>query len=89
MKLDEIKINVIDIGKEFNEILRNKKTSGYLLGENVSIALIDTIKVRNNENASLELSKKRGLHLTIDGVHLNAIGAEIYKNSINKQILIG
>ncbi|KQS37784.1 hypothetical protein ASG14_19725 [Pedobacter sp. Leaf194] len=43
-------------------------------------------KACKTTNGSNELSSKRNLRLTIDGVHLNSNGAKIFKSVIDKQI---
>ena len=34
------------------------------------------------------LSRKRGLHVTIDGVHLNSTGADLFRRAVEEQILL-
>ncbi len=47
----------------------------FVLGKNPGVTLTDIVVPRIGE-LDLRLSKRRGLHLTIDGVHLNQVGAK-------------
>ena len=64
-KLNRIKVRVN------KEIIKKKRD----LLESV---LFDKRKSKTAERSD-RLSKKRSLHLTIDGIHLNSKGAEIYE----------
>lgn len=74
-------VTLIDVGKKFDDFLSGKTTTEYLLDDFFSNFVKDA---HNNisEEAAKELSLKRGLFLTIDGVHLNKIGSDLYSEII-------
>ena len=78
------KIDYINIRKEFVEYLETK-----VIGDYIPIKAIDIKNdgddMRNGKNVD-EISEKRALHITIDGVHLNTLSAEMIANSIQKYL---
>ena len=62
------------IDEEFNKLLLNSNNKYFL--DNIFNTVFDVFKPINS------LSKKRKLKLTIDGIHLNLLGANIYKQEI-------
>ncbi len=62
----------------FDGFLQDKQQSSYCLDNFWAVTIID--KMTNRFIA------KRGLHLTIDGVHLNKKGAEIFAGSILEKL---
>lgn len=70
-----------DVGLEFDKAIINKHCSNYYLDSFFSMTYSDPKKCKV-KNGSIEISKKRGLYLTIDGVHVNSHGAEIYRKVI-------
>jgi lysophospholipase L1-like esterase len=73
-------VRFIDLRNIFVERLENKKISNYLPMKLVSIKKdVDTLKTDPIIDSK---SKERGLHLTLDGVHINSIGANIIAREI-------
>lgn len=73
-------VDFIDIRREFREYLQDKKISTYLPLK-ASEMKQDGIDIRSGKNVDL-ISESRKLHLTIDGVHINTLGASLIANSI-------
>jgi len=74
----------IDTRKEFISMLSTKKPSEFILnsiGRDVIAAWI-----LNDPERVKKKSKKRGLYLTLDGVHLNETGAELVANIFLERI---
>jgi lysophospholipase L1-like esterase len=61
------------------------KTNDYFLENYFNTAWLDKLRSRMPGSADA-LSKKRKLHLTIDGLHLNSEGARFYMDEIEKQV---
>lgn len=74
-------VHLIDVGKRFDAHLIQLETTPYLLDDFFSNFVKDAHNEISEEAAS-ELSQKRGLFLTIDGVHLNGKGAALYTEII-------
>jgi len=74
----------IDLQAVFSPLLKNKLVSPYL-PKSVS-KLFLSIFFRKSDREIEEQAIKRKLHYTIDGVHLNAAGAEIAANEVMKKI---
>lgn len=78
-------IKIVDIGNVFSSYLtKRKKISSYLMPEYIKIYSDSLFTVLNY--FSRRLSQIRGLYLTIDGVHLNDVGAKIYAKELMKVI---
>jgi len=75
-----------DISQEFDSILNSNIQTNFLLDRFIDTVYFDSKKCQKIGGAD-KLSKKRKLQLTIDGVHLNSIGANLYKQTIEKQII--
>lgn len=73
-------ITYLDIRNEFIAYLQDKHISDYL-PYNLYDLLKDVKHIHSNEGVD-EQSKARGLHVTLDGVHINSIGAEIIIHNI-------
>jgi lysophospholipase L1-like esterase len=72
---------LVDVARAFDGELRNlDKPSAYLLNRHVSV-FVDTLITAPEAGADY-LSKRRGLHLTVDGVHLNSRGARLYAETV-------
>ena len=70
----------VDLRNIFVERLTGKKISGYLPYSIVSIKKdVDTLHSTGIIDSK---SKERGLHLTLDGVHINSIGANIIAREV-------
>gem|GEM_PF-2344286 len=72
-----------DVGAAFDDLLGNE-------GKDVEIRTLGDIAVSGYSSVSLSalrrLSRNRGLKLTIDGVHLNEQGAQVYRRSVSPVI---
>ncbi len=66
-------IDVINVRENFLHLLKGKITSRYLPLK--LIDLYNDVTKLKNINQVDEISHSRGLYLTLDGVHLNSIGA--------------
>ncbi len=74
-------VPLADVGAGFDGVLSARECRDYFLPKPLATLFFDTWKSRTSGGAD-ELSSKRRLHLTIDGVHLNARGARIYEDTI-------
>lgn len=76
----------LDMRTIFEEHL-SKTTSSEYIGTNPFRVMVDVFFYKKTKKVD-ELSKKRGLQLTLDGIHLNSLGAEIvaavYESTINQ-----
>ena len=82
---NENNLSYLDLYNEYKEYLKDKHISDYL-----PMKIIELLKdVKGLSSASLtdQKSKERGLHLTLDGVHINSEGAKIISNAIIDEIL--
>lgn len=79
--------SLVDVGALFDGYLRRCRTRDYLLESFFNTAFSDKFQCKVLGCADY-LSKKRRLHLTIDGVHLNSRGANIYRDETEKQIKV-
>lgn len=77
-------IDYLDIHSDFVAYLKDKDTVDYL-PESLFRTGIDATVLRTDEQVDQE-SQSRGLHLTLDGVHLNSKGATIVSNRILKYL---
>ena len=77
-------VGLVDAGALFDGYLRRYKTKSYLLEDFFNTVFFDRFWCR--VGCPDHLSKKRGLYLTIDGVHLNKEGAKIYYIEMKKQL---
>ena len=75
-----------DIAEKFQEELGGLNTQDYCLENFSNTAFFDLVSC--SMGMADNLSAKRKLHLTIDGVHLNSKGAKIFKEEIDKAILL-
>ena len=76
---------LVDAGALFDGYLRRCRTKNYLLEGFLNTKYFDKFQC-NVLGCPDYLSRKRRLHLTIDGVHLNSRGANIYRDETEKQI---
>lgn len=77
-------VTYLDVYDIFEKYLRDKETVEYL-PESLYRTGMDVAVLRDNQSADKE-SESRGLHLTLDGVHLNSRGASILSEEIIKHI---
>lgn len=79
-------VSFLNLQSVFEKQLANVTSSDYI-GTNVLRIMMDVLLYKN-ANRIDKLSKKRGLHYTLDGIHFNSIGAEIvaeeYANMIQR-----
>jgi lysophospholipase L1-like esterase len=75
-----------DVSERFQEELSHLKTQDYCLDNFSNTAFLDLLSC--SMGMVDNLSAKRKLHLTIDGVHLNSRGAKIFKEEVDKAILL-
>lgn len=80
----EEELGLVDAGALFDGYLRRYKTHNYLLEDFFNMTWFDRIWCRLG--CQEHLSKKRGLYLTVDGVHLSKEGAKIYYIETKKQL---
>jgi hypothetical protein len=73
--------SLADVGKAFRGILSGLETQSGFLMESVSCTLTDTFRCLTPRGAD-RLSGRRGLVLTMDGVHLNRCGARLYAETV-------
>ncbi|MBN1410820.1 MAG: hypothetical protein JW969_08235 [Spirochaetales bacterium] len=73
----EKNVELVDIAEEFNRVLQNAPCQDYLMDDIFPSYIFDVWKSKTKKGLD-RLSQKRLLHLTIDGIHLNSRGAEIY-----------
>jgi len=76
---------LVDAGALFDGYLRRCRTKNYFLESFFNARYFDKFQC-SVLGCHDQLSKKRRLHLTIDGVHLNSRGANIYRDETEKQI---
>lgn len=73
-------LTYLDIHDEFKEYLKDKRISDYL-PKKINVLLKDVKRL--TESALVDQkSMDRGLHLTLDGVHINSNGAKIISEAI-------
>lgn len=77
--------SLVDAGALFDGYLRRCRTKDYLFDSFFNTAFYDKFQCRVL-GCSDYLSKKRKLHLTVDGVHLNTRGAKIYRDETERLI---
>ena len=75
-----------DIAAIFDPYLSKRKTNSFFLERFINTAWLDAFQCRVLNRADA-LSRRRGLHLTIDGLHLNSRGGVIWLHEIEKQLL--
>ncbi|KAA9340925.1 SGNH/GDSL hydrolase family protein [Adhaeribacter soli] len=78
---------IADPTVEIDTILSQKQTRNYFLESFFHTAWFDLVGCAFG--FADYLSRKRGLHLTIDGCHLNSRGAAIFKQEIEREIMAG
>jgi len=69
------RIEYLDVRTVFIERLTGKCVSNYLPRNVIRVAL-DALTLRSDEQVDKK-SAERGLHLTLDGIHLNSAGAQL------------
>ncbi|MBC8053184.1 MAG: hypothetical protein H7Y13_08970 [Sphingobacteriaceae bacterium] len=82
----EMNCILADVSDAFQAELSSIKTEDYCADIFSNTAFLDLINC--NLGLADNLSKKRKLHLTIDGIHLNSKGARIFKEKLETAILL-
>ena len=75
-----------DVAQEMDSALGTKTQTDYILNSFLNSIYFDK-RICKKAGGAETLSRKRNLVLSIDGVHLNATGALIYKQTIERLIL--
>lgn len=78
-------IGLVDVGEQFNQILRESDCRDYFMSNLLESVLLDSWRSKTTKAAD-KLSRSRLLHLTIDGIHLNSKGAEIYSKLFTEKM---
>jgi lysophospholipase L1-like esterase len=81
---DHENVGYLDLRADFIAALDGRQISSYLPTSATRIVL-DTLLLRRNEQIDHQAAT-RGLHLTLDGVHLNTNGAGLVAESFSKAI---
>jgi lysophospholipase L1-like esterase len=68
-------VTYIDLRQKFIDRLAGKPISDYI-PRYVTRTIADTLRLRTRKRVD-RMSARRGLHLTLDGVHLNGVGADL------------
>ena len=81
------RVEYLDLRAVFIQRLAGKSVSDYMPTSPVRVAL-DALTLRSNEQIDRKATE-RGLHLTLDGIHLNSVGAELVAEAFLKAITGG
>jgi lysophospholipase L1-like esterase len=82
----DFNLHLADVAPKFDKLLHKQNNRNYLLESFFNTAALDLFSCKYLHRAD-EISRARNLLLTIDGVHLNSRGAEIFMKEIEKQLL--
>jgi lysophospholipase L1-like esterase len=69
------RVEYLDVRTAFVQKLMGKCISDYMPRSVIRVAL-DALTLKDNERINRKAAE-RGLHVTLDGIHLNSLGAEI------------
>ena len=81
------RVEYLDLRAVFVQRLAGKSVSDYMPTSPVRVVL-DALTLRSNEQIDRKATE-RGLHLTLDGIHLNSVGAELAAEGFLKAIAGG
>jgi lysophospholipase L1-like esterase len=70
-----------------DQLLSQRRTRDYFLESFFNTAFSDEVVCKVPGGADW-LSRKRGLHVTIDGGHLNSVGADLFRRALEEQLLL-
>jgi lysophospholipase L1-like esterase len=70
-----------------DQLLAQRQTRDYFLESFFNTAFSDEVVCKVPGGADW-LSRKRGLHVTIDGGHLNSVGADLFRRALEAQLLL-
>ncbi len=73
-----------DVGRAFDDAVRGAEPSDFFLDPFLGM-LFDSLYSRTRRGVTA-LSRRRGLLLTIDGVHLNYAGATLYRDALREHL---
>lgn len=76
------KVEFLDLRPAFARVLAAQPISDYT-PQNAVRVILDVLTLQNNEQVD-RMAARRGLHLTLDGLHLNSAGARIVADSLLK-----
>ncbi|MBS7528251.1 SGNH/GDSL hydrolase family protein [Fusibacter paucivorans] len=82
---DKYGVVLIDIASVFDHYLQMCMTNDYLMNDFFRAFVIDSKVIKSHQYLN-DLSAERGLNLTIDGVHLNDTGSDLYTDTIAKSL---
>jgi len=74
----------LDIRKVFIDVLKNRDISSYMPLSILELGK-DVTRLKTAQSVD-QKSKERGLHVTLDGVHINSEGANIIASNIVKEL---
>ncbi|MFS1519548.1 SGNH/GDSL hydrolase family protein [Bacillus sp. SCS-151] len=77
-------VTYLNLHDNFEKKLNGKNSSDYISTSTIRI-LIDVLFYKNINRID-RLSEKRGLYYTLDGIHLNSVGATLVANQYEKMI---
>ena len=78
---EQTDVPIADVGRAFDRALEERSCRDYCMKNLLSLRTFDKWRSKTHGRVDM-LSRSRHLNLTIDGVHLNSRGAEIYANTI-------
>ena len=78
------RVEYLDLRKAFIQKLSGQRISDYLPTSVIRVA-VDALWLRSKEQVDRKAAE-RGLHLTLDGIHLNSAGAELVAEAFLKAI---
>ena len=81
--VEKYDVKLIDVGILFDQYLSNCVTNHYLLEDFFRAFVVDSKVIKTTQFLN-NLSEERKLNVTIDGVHLNEIGANLYFEAFEK-----
>lgn len=73
------KVEFLDLRPAFARALAAKPISGYTPQSAIRV-ILDALTLQSDEQVD-RMAARRGLHLTLDGLHLNSVGARIVADS--------
>lgn len=85
VKEDFQDIELIPLSDYVENRLKDQMVSSYLLNDFFS-NFVRNARIPLTEKEADALSSKRKLHLTIDGIHLNSQGAEVFAQTMEKHL---
>lgn len=81
----DMNCQLADVALRFDNALAGKLTRNYFIEHFCNTAWLDSIYCSLRDADAL--SRRRHLYLTIDGVHLNSRGAQLFRDEVDKELL--